>query len=321
VTNSPFPQQPARASEETARLATATAARLRLLQADLADCDGEMRRQHLDEVLEQAAAKIRPDQREAFFQELERLFPSWDRNVEVTEAPAAAAPTSATDARELKDPAFLVARLAELAGSFSEVQRRVVVDRLREAGLAPAPGGGPDWPEEVAAKLRIRLGVGDGELDAARVLELTAMLVEFAASLDQLMWNTWRTVSPRSQIRRPAALAQSAGKFVGGDGEVGRTQLAQDVERLRQLTAAMVSAVSQVGRQFAQGHIAKFSPNEISSVANMEGGGLLVSKEVKCWRKYVELAAGLDESAIETEIMQSLANYAESLMKGLASRS
>jgi hypothetical protein len=67
--------------------------------------------------------------------------------------------------------------------------------------------------------------------------------------------------------------------------------------------------------------VAKFSPNEISTLAGMEGGGLLVSKEVKCWRKYVELASGMDETAIETEIMQALSSYAESLMKGLGAKS
>ncbi|MEX2217764.1 MAG: hypothetical protein WD749_03310 [Phycisphaerales bacterium] len=308
-------------SEETLRLAASTAARLRLLQADLADSDAKTRCQHLDDVVEHALSSIRPDQRDAFFDELERLFPTWDRNVEVSEAPGPAPARSATDEKELKDPAFLVARLAQIAPTLSDVQKRVITDRLREAGLAPPAGGGPAWPEETVARLRARLSLANGDLDAARVLELTAVLAEFAASLDQLMWNTWKTVSPRSQIRRPAALAQSLGKFVGGDGEVGRAQVAQDVERLRQLTAAMISAVSQVGRQFAQGHIAKFSPTEITSLATMESGGLLVSKEVKCWRKYVELASAMDESAIETEIMQAIANYAESLMKGLGARS
>src|SRR6185295_18274605 len=212
------------------------------------------RRQHLDEVLERAMGKLRPDQRDGFLDELERLFPSWDRNVDVAEGPVQTAPAqSATDEKEMRDPAFLVARLAEIAPQLSDVQRRVVTDRLREAGLAPAAtSGGARWPEETAAKLRTRLAIKDGDLDAARVLEMATILAELAGSLDQLMWNTWKTVSPRSAIKRPAPIAGSLGKFVSGDGEVGRAQVAQDVERLRQLTAAMVSAVGQVGRQFAQ---------------------------------------------------------------------
>src|SRR5947207_11269256 len=47
----------------------------------------------------------------------------------------------------------------------------------------------------------------------------------------------------------------------------------------------------------------KFSPTEIEGLAAMERGGMLVSKEVKNWRKYVELSAGRDEAMIESEIM------------------
>jgi hypothetical protein len=63
--------------------------------------------------------------------------------------------------------------------------------------------------------------------------------------------------------------------------------------------------------------MARFSPHEIEALAAMEGGGFLVGKDTKCWRKYVELADALNEAAIENEIMETIANYAENLMKGL----
>jgi hypothetical protein len=47
---------------------------------------------------------------------------------------------------------------------------------------------------------------------------------------------------------------------------------------------------------------------------------MFASKESKCWNKYRELATGRDEASIEAEIMQAIAEYAESLMKGLATR-
>jgi hypothetical protein len=302
-------------SEEQTRLVAATANRLRLIQSDLADESPETRREHMGEVLERALAGVNPGEREAFLSELEEVFPSWDGNVRVAEeGPAAVA--APADQRELKDPSFLVARLAELAPTLTDVQRRVLTDRLREAGLAPKATGGAAWPDEPLEKFRAKVQMRESAPDSARLLELATILVEVASSLDQLTWNTWKTVAPRSALRRPAPLAQSMGRFVSGDAEVGRAQVAQDVERVRQLTAALISAVSQIGRQFAQGHLAKFSPNEIESLASMERS-VLVSKEVRCWRKYVELAGALDESAIEAEIMQVLASYAESLMKGI----
>lgn len=303
-------------SEEQTRLVAATANRLRLIQSDLADESAEVRREHMAEVVERSLKGLAPDDRESFLTELEAAFPSWDGNVRVVDTGPSAAAAPA-DQRELKDPSFLVARLAEIAPTLTDVQRRVLTDRLREAGLAPQASAGPAWPDEALDKFKAKLQLRDGEPDAERVLDLVTMLAEAVSSLDQLTWTTWKTVSPRSAVRRPAPLGQSMGRFVAGDSEVGRGQVAQDVERVRQLTAALISAVSQIGRQFAQGHLAKFSPTEIAALAGMEGGSLLVSKEVKCWRKYVELAGALDESAIEAEIMQVLAAYAESLMKGL----
>jgi hypothetical protein len=290
-----------------------------LIQSDLADEPAEARREHLADVVERAVAKLSPAERETFLTELEGAFPSWDANVQIAEGPQAQPVKSAMDEKELRDPSFLVARLAELAPSLTDVQRRLLTDRLREAGLAPKPTG-PAWPDDAAEKFRARIQAKSADLDAGRVLETATILAEFATSLDQLIWNTWKTVAPRSALRRPAALAQTMGRFVSGDAEVGRGQVAQDTERLRQLTAALVSAVSQVGRQFAQSLVARLSPTEITALANMEAGGLLVSKEVKCWRKYVELAGSLDETAIEQEIMQALAGYAESLMKGVGGR-
>lgn len=290
---------PPKRAADRSRLAAATGNRLRLMQADLADESPEQRQEHLDEVVQDALQRLVPEERDAFLTELEAMFPSWDSNVEVVEESPA---VSEIDRRELQDPSFLVARLAELAPQLTDVQRRVLTDRLREAGLAPRAQATQGWPDDAEEKFRVRLQVKDGDLDAGRVLELATLLAEIMASLDQLVWNTWKTVSPRSMLKRPAPLTQSMGRFVTGDAEVGRGQVAQDAERLRQLTAALVSAVSQVGRQFAQGHAARFSPTEIAALANLEGGGLLVSKEVKCWRKFVELATAMDEVAIEGEI-------------------
>lgn len=299
--------------EDRSRLVEATVNRLRLVQGDLADDTPESRRELLAETIESAMARLVPAEREVFLQDLEAAFPSWDQNVRVSEEPAAPA-ASVADQRELKDPSFLVARLAELAPSLSDVQRRVLTDRLREAGLAPA-GGGAQLPDEAVQRLKTSLQIKTGEPDAVRLVELAAVLAGLAAGLDQIVWSTWKAVAPRSAIRRPSPLLQSMNRFVVGGAEVGRAQVAQDAERLRALTAAMIAGVSQIGHQFAQNHLAKFSPAEITAAAGMEGGGLLTSKEVKCWRKYVELAGTMDETAIETEIKAVLAASVESFIR------
>ncbi len=299
-------------------LVSATASRLRLVQGDLADDPADSRRELLTETIQVAMSKLAPAEREAFLRELEGMFPSWDSNVSVS-AQAGEPAASPADQKELKDPSFLVARLAELAPALSDVQRRILTDRLREAGLAPAASAGADLPQEPVQRLKARLQIKAGEPDAGRLVELATVLVDLAAGLDQIVWSTWKTIAPRSAVRRPAPLLHSMGRFAVASPEVGRAQVAQDAERLRALTAAMIAAVSQIGRQFAQGHLAKFAPAEITAMAGMEGGGLLTSKEVKCWRKYVELAGSVDEASIEAEIMQALASCVESFIRPGAS--
>lgn len=303
-------------NSERAKLVAATANRLRLVQADFADESDEVRRGYLADEVQRALASVVPDEREAFLRELQEHFPTWDARVALGGAQAAPVQTP-TDQAELRDPSFLVTRLAELAGGLNPQQKQAITDKLREAGLAPPPV--IDWPAQQAAAARHKLQMGAADpLDPGHVLELLAILAEFAASLDQLAWTTWRTVAPRSQIRRPIGLLKSLARFAAADPDVPRGQVSQDLDRLRQLVAAIISAISQAGRQFAHNHAVKFSPTEIESLASMERGGMLVSREVKCWRKYVELSAGRDEASIEAEIMQSIADYAESLMKGLA---
>ena len=302
-------------TDKTKQLVAATANRLRMVQADFADQGAEVRREYLSEEVERALSNVVPDQRQAFLSDLMEQFPSWDARVEVQLRGEETTERTQTDARELQDPNFLVARLIDRAGELGESERKVLVERLKEAGLASISQGA--WPEEAEAGLRQALRLPPEPIDARRALELVGLASDFALRLDQLVWGAWQRIDPRSNIRRDKPLQQTLKAFLTGDQDVPRGQIAGDLEKLRQLIASLISAVGQAGRQFASRHLAKFSPVEIEALAGLEGGGFLVSKEVKCWRKYVELAEALSEAAIENEIMETIANYAENLMKGL----
>lgn len=303
--------------KDRAKLVAATANRLRLVQTDFADEPESVRRDYLSDEIQRALGSIVPSERQEFLEDLSARFPTWDAKVELRGgAEPQQVVQTPTDQKELKDPSFLVSRLIELAPQLNQQQRDALVQKLREAGLAPAAV--VDWPEQPAQLARQKLQAQPREpLDPGRVLELVSMMTEFTMSLDQLVWTTWKTVAPRSQIRRPMGLLKTMAKFAGGDPDTARGAVSMDLDRLRQLVAAIISAISQAGRQFAHNHAVKFSPTEIEALASMERGGMLVSREVKCWRKYVELSAGRDEASIEGEIMQAIADYAESLMKGL----
>lgn len=302
-------------NEERSRLVAATANRLRLIQSDQADDPESDRRVHLEDVLARAMERVAPADRPAFLEALEAQFPTWDRNIEVSEASAAPASRSQMDEKELKDPSFLVARLAALAPTMSDTQKRVISDRLREAGIVPKSAGAA-WPAEAMERLRARVGCKTTDPEASRVVELLISLVEFASILDQLMWRTWKEVNPQSRVRKPAAMKGSLARFLDGDPEVGRGQVVQDVELLRSITSALAAAVADVGKQFAQLHFVKFAPAEIKQLVAYEGKtkGWFGKDEVGWWKKYEELAGALDEATIETEIRRLLGDNAERLV-------
>lgn len=302
-------------SSDLSTLVAAAANRLRLIQIDFADESAEVRRGYLTEAVELSLDQVVPDQRNGFLTELIARFPTWDANIQVDRVEEKVITRSETDERELQDPSFLVARLTGLAPSLSDAERQAVIERLREAGLAPAAQGG--WPEEGVARLKESLQLGGADaMDPDRVLELAALVTDFAASLDQLVWRAWQKLAPKSTFRSTTPLRSIFSQFATGDQGTPRGQVVHDIRKLRQLVAALVSAAGMSG-QFATRYVARFSPAEIETLVGMEGGGFFVAKEVKCWRRFAELAAEVSEQAVEQDIREQVAEFAESLMRGL----
>ncbi|HEY2586624.1 MAG TPA: hypothetical protein VGI81_12745 [Tepidisphaeraceae bacterium] len=289
---------------------TAVANRLRLLQMDFADQSEADRRGYLAEELGRTLASLPPSERKAFLEQLGARFPTWDENVRIESRPATAA-RPAFDEKELNDASFLVTRLIAVAQGLPPEQRAAVTARLREARLAPA-GAGPSWPEAQANDLRAKLKASPADpIDPTRVLELLAQLAEVICSLDQVVWNTWRVISPQGNVKRPAVLQNTLARFISGDQDVPRGQVAHDVGKLRQLIAALIGAVSQTGR-FAIQHFKGLAPDEIKVLVGTSGFGL----EGRYWRKYVELAGQMDQGAVQDAIRQAIAEYAEALIRG-----
>jgi len=297
----------------------ATANRLRLVQIDFAEENAEMRRKFLSEEIERALSAIVPGERRAFLEELMTRFPTWDPGVELMSPEEETAVWSRTDEQELQDPSFLVTRLIDLVSTLSQEEKQAVIERLREAGLAPEVR--QDWPDEAAKALRAELKSSDEEtIDVTRLLKLAALIAQFVRSLDQLAWETWKTMAPRSTIRRPAHLRSTMRRFVADDPDVTDDQLSQDLDRLRRLLASLISALGQAGRQIAAGYPKRLSPSEIELLVKTEAGGLwksLIQKspEAKCWEKYVELSGQITEASLEREIVEAIVNSAEQLMK------
>ena len=305
----------AKQTPDRAKHVSATAHRLKLVQIDFADEGPDVRQGYLSEEVERALGGIVPDERRAFLRDLMDWFPTWDPNVDLRPLEEAAPSRSDTDERELRDPSFLVTRLADLAESFSDAERQAVIERLREAGLTPRTEGG--WPEEAVERLRQNLQIGrETPLDPDRTFELVALVADFAGNLDQLVWRAWQNLAPKSTVRSTTPLRTILKQFVTGDQAVPRGQVVHDIRKLRQLIAALVAAAGMGGKH-AAGYLARFAPAEIEAIVRMEGVRFLKAFEVRCWEKYREMAAELGEAAIENEVREAVAEFAEKLMKGL----
>jgi hypothetical protein len=297
------------------RLVLQTVNRLRLIQVDFADESGQTRIDYLREEIERALKTVLPEDRNVFLQRLIERFPAGSPAVQSVLKKQEVKSSSAVDESKLNDTDFLVQRLSEIIPTLSDSQRESIHKSLQTAGLRPKAK--QDYSVELGQNLKEKLQISDeSALDANQIEELSGMLVDFVLALEPLIWNTWRKLSSRSTIRPQGALKKTLGQFLCNEAEVSGNKVDNELKDLQRLIAAITTAVSRVGSQFAKHHLAKFSPSEISALVRMEHGSVFVSQEVKCWRKYAELAETLDEDSIEMEIRKAIVDYVESLVKG-----
>jgi len=293
-----------------------TANRLRLIQVDFADESEQTRTAYLCEEIEKALNSVLPDERNEFLGRLLEKFPAGSFITQVISKETAVEGPPAVNESELKNVEFLVRSLQKIAPTLSDEQKDFVDKSLQEAGLRPKAR--QDNPVELDQQLKQKFKVADEcSISAEKMVELSAILVDFAIKLESLVWNTWRQLSPRSAVRPHGDLTKKIGQFLSSDGEISVNQVDDDLKVLQRLTAAITSAVSRVGGQFAKRHLARFSPLEIEVLVKMEPGSVFVSHDVKCWKKYKELAETLNEDSIEMEIRKAIVDYVESLTKGM----
>jgi hypothetical protein len=305
---------PAKNNKKLENCIRETTNRLRLIQVDFADQSDQTRNEYLCEEIERALKMVLPNERNEFLERLMARFPTLNFSTQPISEEREAKGGSTMELSKLSDPDFLVRSLIEIAPTLSNDQKKNVIKSLQEGEIEPQIR--QDYSDESIQRLKAKLHLDDKpSFDANRLTELIILLVDFVYRLEPLVWNTWRKLSPRSNISSPGDLKNAIGQFMYNDSKVSREKVDSDLKELQRLVAAITTAVGRVGGQFAKSHLAKFSPSEISALVRMEHKSVLVSHEVKCWRKYVELADTLTEDTIETEIRKAIVDYVESLVK------
>ena len=295
-----------------------TTNRLRLIQVDFADESEQIRVEYLCEEVERALKTVLPGERSEFLEKLMARFPTWNVSTQPILKEQKATDEPAIKVDKIRTPDFLVRSLLEIAPTLSDDQKKFITETLQQGGFGPQVR--QDYSDELVQKLKAKLQLEHRpDFDVNQLIELIILLADFAYKLEPLVWNTWRKLSPRSGIRQPGGLKKTIGQFIHKDSasDTSREQVDNELKKLQRLIAAIITAISRVGGQFAKHHLAKFSPSEISALVRMERSSVFVSHEVKCWRKYFELSDTLTEDSIETEIRKAIVDYVESLVKGI----
>jgi hypothetical protein len=295
------------------------AQRLRRLEAGRAQQPESVFAAQVAAEVRRALARVAPEGREAFLEEVQARFPDWELGVTAAPAQAPSGDFGPAELDPQSEIGQLVARMIEHLPETSDDEHDAAADQLAAAGFVPRESG--SLRPDVLQSLVAGLGLKNGDVpDPNRVAELVLLMAEFSSAIQQLTWATWRTIAPTASPRRSGSLQKTLGRFVTGQADAPREMVAADLNALRHLIASIISAVSDVGHQFAATHLARFMPAEIESAVDAEGGGgMFKNKAALCWKKYAELSETLEAAAIESEIRRVIAEHAEHLLKGLGS--
>jgi len=290
------------------------AGKFRLLQSSFADDSPELRKRTLDEELERFLKTVPFAKRKECLEALAEEFPV----PESGEIRSSSLPHSSSMALP-DDPNLVVDHLLTLTRGMAPDQLAAISTRLQNGGLLPHGGSFTlDVPEELQEQ--IEKFVPAQNLDATRALRSLSILLEFTTNLDQLVWQVWKSIAPKSVIQHETGTYREFRKtlvaYLTGDSEVSREQIKQIVSKTRKLISGLMAAMGTVGEIHAAKFLDRLSPEVIKTAAERESGNYLASIETKCWRRYTNIYNELNREAVEKEILDAIRRYTEKLVLG-----
>lgn len=291
--------------------AAAAATRLRYLQANFADDPAESREAFLEDELKKLLDPVPLGKRQLYLDTLAEKFPTWES---LSGAPAVAAKA----ASEERTPDEVWALFLKTLPKFSLEQRETIKARLADAGFVRVSGDSIDGSSTADIVEKLKIPPTD-KIDGSRLGKLYAALAEFAIMTDQLAWNVWKGLAPKSTIRRDGSagdLRTALRRSTTGDPEVSAAQIAGQLEKNRQLIAGLIAAIGPAGKNFTRRFQSRYSPEAIRDMVKLEGASVFGNADARNWKKYTELAQEISEDTIQTDMMDAVAKYAEELMKG-----
>jgi hypothetical protein len=298
---------------EASLWANGLAARLKVLQANLADDDAATRRGFIVDEINRALKGSVPEKRKVLLEALAEQFPSWQSPA--LSSPSAPASGPSLPAAEPETPETLLKRLIEVLPGLPAGQREEFARQLKQAGLELGGGNGAAF--EIPPDLQKRLGPnGAKPVNPERAAKSLAMLFDMVVTLDQLVWTLWKQIAGKSMVRKEADFGKLSADYFSGGAEVSSAQLQQSLERTRKLIAGLLGAIGRAGAAYARDRARLFDPGAIEADARAEKKWN-ESLEFACWRKYVQLQKEYgSEATVEKSIQEAMAKAAENLILG-----
>src|SRR5262249_12494966 len=150
------------------------------------------------EEIERALQPITPSKKKAYLNALSARFPTWAQN---PTGEAEAAPKPAAE----ETPEIVFNRFLKTIPSLTPEQKLQFQAKLRAAGWGDAPVGAlpDDVHSDLLQKFRLK---NDQIIDIGRLGRVSSALSDLFMTLDQLIWSVWKSVAPKSPLRRDASL-------------------------------------------------------------------------------------------------------------------
>jgi hypothetical protein len=284
---------------------------LSFLQAKLSHEPAEQRRAALEDELRRALLSVPDARRGAFLDALSARFPSWEFATVAVQTPSAIAKRS---------PAEIIKDFVAVVPQLSATEREQVKQQL--AGLGMADSARSPFDAEARTELQAKLKVSrEDAIEPQRLGKLFVALADTMASLDQLVWNVWRSIAPKSRIRHEKAegdLRTLVRRSVTGDAEASAAQVQKQLEATRQLIAGLIAGLGPAGKTFVSRYQERYAPDAIREMIRAEGAttGLFANTEARCWKKYTELSTEITQTSIETDVQDAVVKYVENLIRG-----
>ena len=289
--------------------------RLRMVQRDFADQGEPRQNEYLGEELERLLKEVPFGERAGFLQGLLEQFPV--PPAPTAKHPGPTLPPAGVPRLALAQPMELVDALLEGLASLPEDQRKAVIQRLQEV-VAQAPSAEPS--AQLTADVRSTLQLpAEVKMHPEQLGELAHLLADFVIKTEQLTGTVWGKIAAKSSLRPPKQARKLAGQFLSDEGG-NAEELSKHLQLLLQFATAIMTAASRAGEEVARRYWRRLSPEALRALVDMEQSRLrdsLLSKDVRCWRKYCELTGELGAEHIEKEIESAMADYAEAFVKGL----